>query len=87
MERYSEAMNTAQTYSERVASEVRAQLARAGKDGGDLAAILGVSRPTALGRWRGATTYTLDELDAIASALNVPVAAIVLPGIEQAAAA
>lgn len=73
-------MDTNQTYSAQVAGEVRAQLARAGKDAGDLASMLGVSRPTASSRWNGAKPYTLDELFVIAEALSLPVDALVLPG-------
>ena len=72
-------MSTSQTYPERVAAEVRAQLARAGKDAGDLADILHVSRPTATSRWTGAKPYGLDELHAVSVALGIPVADIVLP--------
>ena len=80
-------MSTPQTYSERVAAEVRAQAARLGKDVGDIAAILSVSRPTASARWSGRQGYSLDELDAIATALAVPVASLVLPDPAPAASA
>lgn len=80
-------MHTNQTYSEQVAAEVRAQLARAGKDTADLASMLGVSRPTASSRWNGSKPYTLDELHAIAEALSVPVDVLVLPSGMTAAAA
>ena len=75
-------MSTSQTYPERVAAEVRAQLARAGKDAGDLADILHVSRPTATSRWTGAKSYSLDELYAVSVALGIPVADIVLPHVD-----
>ena len=75
-------MSTSQTYPERVAAEVRAQLARAGKDAGDLADILHVSRPTATSRWTGAKAYSLDELYAVSVALGIPVADIVLPHVD-----
>ena len=63
-------MSTSQTYPERVAAEVRAQLARAGKDAGDLADILHVSRPTATSRWTGAKPNGLDELYVDADAVT-----------------
>lgn len=76
-----------QTYSAQVAGEVRAQLARAGKDTGDLASVLGVSRPTAAARWNGSKPYTLDELSAIAEALCLPVEALLLPSATTASTA
>ena len=80
-------MSTTQTYPEWVAAEVRAHLARAGKDAGDLAAMLGVSRPTATARWAGTQAYGLGELYAIAQAIGVPVGVLVALPTEQLAAA
>lgn len=80
-------MSTTQTYPERVAAEVRAHLARAGKDAGDLASMLGVSRPTATARWSGTQAYGLDELYVIAQALEVPVGVLVALPAEHLAAA
>lgn len=74
-------MSNTQTYSAQVAAEVRAELARVGKGLGDLAEIIGVSRPTAATRWNGGKGYTLDELYAIAVALDIPVARLVSPSI------
>lgn len=64
-------------YSERVAAEVRANLARQGKKQSDLAVILNVSQQTASNRWNGVHPYTIDDLDAIARALDIPVEALI----------
>ena len=53
----------------------------------DLAAMLGVSRPTATARWAGTQAYGLDELYAIAQAIGVPVGVLVALPTEQLAAA
>lgn len=60
-----------------MAAEVRASLARRGQTRADLGRILEVSAPTAAGRWNGLQPYTLDELERIALALDVPVLSLV----------
>uniref|UniRef100_A0AAU8B0H9 HTH cro/C1-type domain-containing protein n=1 Tax=Dulem virus 32 TaxID=3145750 RepID=A0AAU8B0H9_9CAUD len=67
-----------QTYSQRVAGEVRAELARQGKTANDMAVWLGVSRPTARSRYSGETTYQLDELVTLSSRLNAPLGRLLL---------
>lgn len=61
------------TYTARVAAEVRAAMARHGRTSRDLATILNVSAPTARARWGGSRPYTVEEVDRIAEALGVPV--------------
>lgn len=54
-----------------VAGAVRAELARANKRPADLAAALGVSRPTAAGRLSGAYAFTMPEIDKVAAFLGL----------------
>lgn len=61
------------TYTARVAAEVRATMARHGRTSRDLATILDVSAPTARARWGGARPYTVEEVDRIAEELGIPV--------------
>lgn len=67
------------TYSERVAAEIRAHLARQGMGQADLAAVLGKSQQTASNRWRGVHPFSVDELDLIACHLGIAVESLVAP--------
>lgn len=73
-----------QTYSQRVAQEVRAEMARQGYTVTDLAAWLGRARPTAAMRLRGVTPLGLDEVETIATHLQVPIAQLLLGGVAAA---
>lgn len=77
---------TAPGFARRVAAEVRASLARKGMGRADLGRILEISAPTAAGRWSGSQPYSLDELERIALALDVPILSL-LPEVEQGSAA
>ena len=70
----------------RVAAEVRASLARSGMGKSDLGRILEISAPTAAGRWSGSQPYSLDDLERLALALEVPILSL-LPEVEQGSAA
>jgi len=77
---------TAPGFARRVAAEVRASLARNGMGRADLGRILEISAPTAAGRWSGSQPYSLDELERLALALEVPILSL-LPEVEQGSAA
>lgn len=57
----------------RVAAEVRAELARARVSGNKLAAVLGQSQPYWSRRLSGKVAFDVDDLDAVAGLLGVPV--------------
>lgn len=63
-----------QTAAQRTAAAVRAELARRKINGTEFATALGWPRTTAWRRLNGNTAFTLDELTAVASFLEVPVA-------------
>ena len=64
-----------ETYTQTVAGNVRAAMARAGRGtASELASILSLSQPTARRRWSGEHPYSVDEIDMIARELGVPVA-------------
>lgn len=54
-----------------IAGAVRAELGRQGKRRSELAAVLGLSRPTVYGRLNGRTPFTSQELDQVARFLNI----------------
>lgn len=64
------------TLSEIVTRNVRAELARAALGADEVAAALGVSRDSAYRRIRGAKSWGLDELDAIAKIAEIPRSAL-----------
>jgi transcriptional regulator with XRE-family HTH domain len=66
--------------AERVAAEVRAQMARQRKTQGDLAEALGISEHTAGRRMRALVPFDVVELERIALWLDVPVATLWGPG-------
>lgn len=66
--------------SRRVASNIRAEMARSGITTHELATAIGVNRNT-LGRrlnHNGRTALTIDEIEAIAEHLGVPLDALLL---------
>lgn len=56
-----------------VAAAVRAELSRQGKPRTAIAAVIGVSRPTAYSRLNGATPFTTEELGKVARFLGTNV--------------
>lgn len=58
-------------HSHRVARNVRAEMARAGKNQQDIASHLGISQQSVSRRMSGSTPFTIDELAAIAGLLGV----------------
>lgn len=61
-----------ESYSERVAREVRAEMARQRKTSVDLAPVIGRSQQTASNRMRGLYPFNVDEIEAVAEWLAVP---------------
>ncbi len=57
-------------------AEIRANMARKGLNGGDVASMLGLSRGAVSRRLTGQTDWTVNELTAVASFLGVTVAAL-----------
>lgn len=57
--------------NDRVAAEVRAELARRQMTQQDLAAIVGMSQASVSERLRGKTMFTLDDIERFATALEV----------------
>lgn len=60
------------TSREQIAANVRAEMARRRVHQGDIARVIGKSRPSASDRVRGATHFRIDELQKIAAFLEVP---------------
>lgn len=75
---------TSQTYSERVAAEVRAEMGRQRRSGSWLARALSQSQSAVQRRLQGDTPFDLNELSAVAEALDVPVSMFVSPPEEGA---
>jgi transcriptional regulator with XRE-family HTH domain len=73
-----------QTPAEEVAEAVRVELARRRASGREMARALGWSFTTTARRLNGSSPFDIDELDAVARYLGVPVAAL-LPQREAAA--
>ena len=65
------------TATERVAANIRAELARQGISQTDLANSLHKSQPTVSRRLLGRVPFSVDELDIIADLLDVPMAQLV----------
>lgn len=61
-----------------VPANVRAELARAGKNQGDLANLLGVTRQAVSRRLTGEVPFDVDELRKVADYLNVTPADLLL---------
>lgn len=65
--------------SQRVAANVRAEMARRQKLQRDLVEVLGVSKQQVSERLSGTTPFRLDELEPVAEMLGLPVIALLAP--------
>lgn len=65
--------NSSQTLTQRVAAEVRAEVARQNVTQEHLARVLGVAQPNISRRLTGKQPFDTDELDKLAVAFGVPV--------------
>lgn len=65
-----------QTLSERVASVVRAEMARKKVGQDEIAALLGLSQASVSRRIRGVTPFEVDELGPVAGLLEIPIACL-----------
>jgi transcriptional regulator with XRE-family HTH domain len=74
-----------ETRSRHVAEEIRAVLARRRISGKEMASALGLSQFAMSRRLRGETPFSLDELDAVARHLGVPVSSLITDPAEPAA--
>lgn len=70
----------AQTPTERVAANVRAELARAQQSGRGLAGQIGMAPSSMARRLSGSIPFRVDELHRIADALNVAVSVLMADG-------
>ena len=68
---------TEQTRAERVAANVRAEMARAGYSQRQLAADLGIAQQGLSQRLNGRVPFRVNELDRIAAILGVDLAALI----------
>lgn len=73
------------TPAERVATEIRAHLARQRKTQAQIAGHLGISQQAVSRRMSGAQPFDVDELHRVAAFLDVPVASLL--GTDAAAGA
>lgn len=80
-------MGVSTEFTNRVASSVRAELARRGMDGVSLTQPLELSRNSVYARLRGAKPFTTDEIARVAEFLGVDIAQIVMPRTNEAAMA
>lgn len=64
----------AESLTDRVAAEVRAEMARRRMTQRQLAEIMGISQPQVMQRLTGKLGFRLAELEHLAKALDVPVA-------------
>lgn len=64
-------MENNQTLAERVAAELRAEMAWQGKSVSELSETLGVSVKTARARYAGSAELALDEIDCVSAWLQV----------------
>lgn len=71
-----------QSTAEVVGATVRAELARAGKSQTDLAAVLGVTQTAVSKRLRGVTPFDVNELAAVAAALDLDMS-VLIAGTDQ----
>lgn len=65
-----------QTLSARVASAVRAEVARRKISQSEIAGLLGISQASLSRRMTGLTPFDIDEVDKIAAHLELPVASL-----------
>lgn len=71
-----------QSTAEVVGATVRAELARAGKSQTDLAVVLGVTQTAVSKRLRGVTPFDVNELAAVAAALDLDMS-VLIAGTDQ----
>lgn len=71
-----------QSTAEVVGATVRAELARAGKSQTDLAVVLGVTQTAVSKRLRGVTPFDVNELAAVAAALDLDIS-VLIAGTDQ----
>lgn len=64
------------TPAQRVGANVRAELARSGRTASELALHLGIGNASMSGRINGKVALDVNEVDAIARFLNVPISAL-----------
>ncbi len=62
------------TAAQRVAQEVRANMARRGRTQSDIATALGISQTAISRRLSGSVPWDVNELELVATALDVPLA-------------
>ncbi len=62
------------TAAQRVAQEVRANMARRGRTQSDIATALGISQTAISRRLSGSVPWDVNELELVATALDVPIA-------------
>jgi transcriptional regulator with XRE-family HTH domain len=74
------------TSREEIAANVRAAVARARVEQSAIADLLGKSRPAVSDRMHGRTHFRVDELQAIAAFLEVPLEQLLAPASEEASA-
>lgn len=70
---------TEQTHAERVAANVRAEMARRSYSQRQLAADLGIAQQGLSQRLNGRVPFRVNELDRIAAILGVDLAALIAP--------
>lgn len=75
------------TSREQIAANVRAAIAYARVDQAEIADLLGKSRPAVSDRLRGLTHFRVDELQAIAAHLTVPLEQLLAPAADTSAVA
>jgi transcriptional regulator with XRE-family HTH domain len=71
--------NGGHTLNERAAAQIRALMAARKRTSGELATALGLSQSAASRRMHGDGTFTLDEIQATADWLEVPITDIITP--------
>lgn len=74
------------TSREEIAANVRAAMAYGRVEHGAIAQLLGKSRPAVSDRLRGLTHFRVDELQAIAVFLDVPLEQLLAPAPQEASA-
>ena len=66
-----------------VAENVRVECARKGWKQAELAAALGIARSTVNVRWMGGRQWQLEDLEAIARVMRIPVDRLLLPRVDS----
>lgn len=67
------------TQAETVPRNVRAELARSGKQQKDLARALGITQQSVSARLNGRVDFTVRELEIVAGVIEVPLSALIGP--------